>query len=105
MKTLLHCKHILESSSLFSGSSLAHTSKDVRHSFTFSGWDSAFESTEVCLEYWPSDGPTLVLQNYMSLFNFIAPDTWNGYRNIDETIEMSPNAEQYEEEEEKEQIN
>lgn len=49
-------------------------------------WSAAFENIERCLELWDSDGPTKALQTYMSYFRFQMPESWTGYRNIDEEI-------------------
>jgi hypothetical protein len=51
-------------------------------------WTMAFENIERCLELWDSDGPTKALQIYMSYFRFQMPESWTGYRNIDEEIRL-----------------
>jgi hypothetical protein len=35
---------------------------------------------------WEEDGPTKALQQYMLLYQFNKPDTWDGFRDIDEKI-------------------
>jgi len=45
-------------------------------------WARAYDWLEKCLELSPEDGPTLFLKNFMSLHNFEAPETWQGYRNL-----------------------
>ncbi len=52
------------------------------------------------MELWESDGPTKSLQTYMSYFQFIVPDTWNGYRDIDEKLNFEELNKFLEEEEE-----
>ena len=49
-------------------------------------WMMAYENIERCLELWDSDGPTKSLQLYMSYYQFTAPETWTGHRNLDEDI-------------------
>lgn len=49
-------------------------------------WAEAYENVDRCLELWDNDGPTKALQKYMTYFHFYAPETWNGFRNIDEKI-------------------
>ena len=57
-------------------------------SYVTGDWNSAFKYFERFLELWDSDGPTKALQRYMSFFRFQMPETWTGFRNIDEEIDM-----------------
>ena len=43
---------------------------------------------ERCLELWDTDGPTKALQYYLAFYNFEAPPSWSGYRDIDEEIDI-----------------
>lgn len=38
------------------------------------------------MELWENDGPTKAMQKFMSYYHFMVPDTWNGFRDIDEKI-------------------
>lgn len=49
-------------------------------------WAVAFEDLDRCLELWDNDGPTRSLHRFMSVYQFQAPETWNGFRNLDEKI-------------------
>jgi hypothetical protein len=49
-------------------------------------WVTGYENIERCLELWENDGPTKAMQMYMSYFHFTQPETWNGFRDIDEKI-------------------
>lgn len=51
-------------------------------------WLQAFDNIERCLELWDNDGPTKALQLYMSYFQFQMPESWTGFRNIDEEINV-----------------
>jgi len=51
-------------------------------------WELAAENIERCLELWDTDGPTKALQYYMSFYKYQAPTSWNGYRDIDEPIDL-----------------
>lgn len=51
-------------------------------------WSAAYENIQRCLELWDCDGPTLALQTYMAYFRFQMPESWIGYRNIDEEINL-----------------
>lgn len=48
----------------------------------------AYENVERSLELWENDGPTKAIQRYMSYSHFQNKDTWNGYRDIDEKINL-----------------
>ena len=65
-------------------------------------WPTAFENIERCLELWENDGPTKALQLFMSYFEFNVPDTWNGFRDIDEKINLDDVRQKLEELEEEE---
>ena len=43
---------------------------------------------ERCLELWDNDGPTKALQYYMAFYKYHEPAQWNGYRDIDEEIDL-----------------
>ena len=51
-------------------------------------WNTAFDNIERCLELWDGDGPTKAIQTYMSYFQFTMPEQWNGYRDIDEVLDL-----------------
>ena len=51
-------------------------------------WEIAAECVERCLELWETDGPTKALQWYMSFYKYQSPSTWNGYRDIDQEIDI-----------------
>ena len=71
-------------------------------SYIAGDWQTAYENIERCLELWENDGPTKALQMYMSYFQFMVPDTWNGYRDIDEKLnfeELNRFQDEHEEEE------
>jgi len=46
----------------------------------------AFGAINSCLELWEEDGPTKALQQYMILYQFNRPDSWEGIRDIDEKL-------------------
>jgi hypothetical protein len=51
-------------------------------------WELAQDNIERCLELWDTDGPTKALQYYIQFYKFLAPSNWNGYRDIDEPIDL-----------------
>lgn len=46
-------------------------------------WNDAYECVLRCLECWEDDGPTKAIQLYLSAYQYLRPDSWNGYRNIE----------------------
>jgi hypothetical protein len=60
----------------------------VFKSYVQGEWEMAAEHIERCLELWDTDGPTKALQYYMQFYRFMAPASWNGFRDIDEEIDM-----------------
>ena len=46
------------------------------------------DNIDRCLELWDTDGPTKALKYYMQFYRFISPNQWNGFRNIDEPIDL-----------------
>jgi len=46
------------------------------------------DNIDRCLELWDTDGPTKALKYYMQFYRFISPNQWNGFRNIDEPIDI-----------------
>ena len=51
-------------------------------------WELAQDNIERCLELWDTDGPTKALQYYIQFYKFLSPSNWNGYRDIDEPIDL-----------------
>lgn len=49
-------------------------------------WNFAYDHIERCLECWEDDGPTKAIQIYLSAHQYVAPDAWNGHRNIDDDL-------------------
>jgi hypothetical protein len=49
-------------------------------------WTVAYDHIERCLELWENDGPTRAIQLYLIAHQYVCPDTWNGYRDINEQI-------------------
>lgn len=49
-------------------------------------WQYAYDHIERCLECWEDDGPTKAIQLYLSAHQYVAPDAWNGHRNIDDDL-------------------
>ena len=48
-------------------------------------WPKAYEMIEKCLEMRPYDGPTITLREFMALYQYAPPPSWNGVRSIEET--------------------
>lgn len=72
-------QHILEFSPIF---------RQAFKCYVAGEWVTAFDNIERCLELWDNDGPTKALQLYMSYFGFQSPESWPGYRNIDEEVNI-----------------
>jgi len=51
-------------------------------------WETSMDNIDRCLELWDTDGPTKALKYYMQFYRFISPNQWNGFRNIDEQIDL-----------------
>ena len=49
-------------------------------------WTEAYECIQRCLEWWEDDGPTKAIQLYLSAFQYQQPNSWNGYRNIEDDL-------------------
>ncbi len=65
---------------------IANQYKEALAFYVSGDWDNAFEWLDQCLGVWPSDGPSLSLQEFIAAYNYTAPEEWRGYRNIDEPI-------------------
>lgn len=57
-------------------------------SYIMGDWETATTDIERCVELWDNDGPTKALKNYMAVHNYEPPEAWNGYRNIDEVVNV-----------------
>lgn len=48
-------------------------------------WPKAYEMIEKCIELRSYDGPTVTLREFMALYQYAPPPSWNGVRSIEET--------------------
>lgn len=49
-------------------------------------WTDAYECIQRCLECWEDDGPTKAILLHLSAYRYQQPDSWNGFRNIDDDL-------------------
>ena len=49
-------------------------------------WSEAWIPLCRCLELWEEDGPSIAMQQFMALYQFHTPPSWDNFRDIDEKI-------------------